>query len=136
MKTRLICLVILLILTVYLMSGQVATTDKMTTVNIMISTIYSTSMGMIIEYYSDNKLRECYLPNSFFEDRTVVKILEDNPHISPQMNIIYRNNEPYKVKLYVPSNPNGLTYQAIPFLSDDKVQMFNNTKKLVVPLKG
>ena len=134
-KIKLIYIFILILLISSSLSGQAATTDKMTTINVMISTIYSTSLGLIIEYYSDGKMRECYLPNSFFEDRTVVKVLEDDPNISPQMNVVYRNNEPYKIKLYVPTYPNGLTYQAIPFLPDDKIQLFNNTKKLQVILK-
>jgi hypothetical protein len=135
MKIKSIYIFILIVLISSFLSGQTATADKMTTVNVMISTIYSTNMGLIIEYYSDGKMRECYMPNSFFEDRTVVKIIEDNPTIAPQMNVVYKNNEPYKVKLYVPTYPNGLTYQAIPYLPDDKVQLFNNTKKLAIILK-
>ena len=51
------------------------------------------------------------------------------------MNIIYKNKEPYKIKLYLPTLPTGLTYQAIDVMPDDMIEKFNNTTKLQVELR-
>ena len=132
--------VMLMIITLFfsgVISAQVAgENDKVTTVNIMISTIYSTNKGLIVEYYADGKFMECYLPHWFFDQRIVVKVLEDNPQISPQMNVVYKNGEPYKIKLYVPTVTNGWDYQVIEHLPDDKAKIFDSTKKLEVKLKA
>jgi hypothetical protein len=131
-------LAVVILLTAFIFSNisaqEIKETDKVTTVNIMIGTIYSTRLGYIIEYYWADKLRELYVPNAFFENRTVVKVYEDNEQISPQMNIVFKNGEAFKIKLYVPNNPNGLNYQVLQTLPDDKAQIFNNTKKLEVSL--
>jgi hypothetical protein len=131
-------LAVILLLTAFIFNNisaqEIKETDKVTTVNIMIGTIYSTRLGYIIEYYWADKYRELYVPNAFFENRTVVKVYENNESISPQMNIVFKNSEPYKIKLYIPTSPNGFTYQVLQVLPDDKAQIFNNTKKLEISL--
>jgi hypothetical protein len=93
--------------------------DKFTSVNVMLSTVYTTKLGMILEYYSSQKIQQTYLPNQFFIDGRALKVYEDNSNLTPQINIIYKNQKPYKVKIYVPSKPYGLTYRTISFITEE-----------------
>lgn len=108
---------------------------KITTANVMIYRVFITRMGFVVEYYSGDKLRRTYLPNSFIMNKTVVKIIEDDAKITPQMNVIYKNEVPFKIKLYIPSVYDGYTYQIIETMSDDLVEKFKNTTKLEIELK-
>ncbi len=136
MKLGKILIVILIIsfLAPILSQPQASLDDKITTVNLFIVTIYTTNMGLIVDYYSGGRIRTAYLPNRFFEDKTVVKIIENNYLLTPQMNVVYRNQIAYKIKLYMPDYFDGFTYQIIESLTQDAVDKFKNTTKLDIPL--
>ncbi len=108
---------------------------KISTVNIMINRVFSTRLGMIVEYYAAGKVRRAYLPNAFFQNKTVVKIVENDYSLTPQMNVVYIDNVASKIKLYVPEYLDGFTYQVIDFMPQDLIDKFKNTTKLVVELK-
>ena len=105
---------------------------KITTVNVMIYRIYSTRMGMVVEYFAGDNIKTTYFPNSFFMNKTVVKIIEDDYSITPQMNVVYKDQVPYKIKLYVPPIYDGYIYRIIEFMPDDLVEKFKATTKLEV----
>lgn len=130
----LIVFVIISFFSPLLLQPQATLDDKITTINLFIVTIYTTNMGLIIDYYSGNRIRTTYLPNRFFEDKTVVKIIENNYLLTPQMNVVYRNTEPYKIKLYMPDWFDGDTYQILSSLPQNVVDKFKNTTKLDIPL--
>ena len=109
--------------------------DKYTSVNIMVSKVTSTELGYIVQYYAGGKFRELYLPTRFFFNGLAVKVVEESPQIAPQMSIIYKNLAPLKVKLYMPSNPEGLQYPAIEFMPKDMTDKFNSTNKLDIQMK-
>ena len=134
-KNALIIIILLMIVTVSLLAQDSVNEDKYTTVNIMIKTVYSTSMGLIIEYYSRGKIRRLYLPNKFFNEKTAVRIKEDAAFMTPQMNIVFKNKEAYKVKLYMPTYIDGFTYQVINFMTNELIEKFNSTDKLTFELK-
>ena len=108
---------------------------KITTTNIMIYRIFQTRMGLVIEYIAGSRYRRTYFPNSFIMNKTVIKIVEDDYSITPQMNVVYKNGEPYKVKLYIPPVADGYIYQLIEFMPDDLIEKFKATTKLEIDLK-
>ncbi len=108
--------------------------DKYSSVNVIVQTIWSTKMGIVVDYYLDGEILSAYIPNKYFDDKTVIRIYEDNSQISPQMNIIYKNLEPFRVKLYVPTNPYGPKYKVIEIMPNDLIDKFKNTTKLEFPM--
>jgi hypothetical protein len=51
------------------------------------------------------------------------------------MNVVYKNGEPYRVKLYIPPIADGYIYQLIEFMPDDLIEKFKATTKLEIELK-
>ena len=98
--------------------------DKYTTQNIMLTRITECRYGLILEYFSGVDLKTSYIPNKFFIDGTAVKIVENDTNISPQMNIIYKNLKPFKVKLYLATNVASLTYRYMDFVSSEIAEKF------------
>ena len=132
----LLIIIILSFFTTLIIIPQVIDQDaKITTINIMINRVFSTRLGMIVEYYYGGKVRRVYMPNAFFQDKTVVRINEDDYSLTPQMNVIYKDQVAYKIKLYIPTYPDGFTYQVIEYLPQELVDKFKNTTKIEVVLK-
>ncbi len=98
--------------------------DKYTTMNIMLSQVIDTPMGMILEYYAKNEPQYVYLPFSFFDESIAVKIWEDDRNISPQANVVFKNLEQFKVKIYMPKDASSLVYRMKDFLTDDEKKAF------------
>ena len=121
----------------FILSSQ-ATDDyddiKITTTNVMIYKLYKTRLGLAVEYYAGGKIRRAYFPHRFFMNKTVVTILEGDYQITPQMNIVYKNQELFKVKLYIPPIPDGYIYQILENMPQDMVDDFNAVTKLEVEL--
>lgn len=134
---KIIYILIFFILVTSILSTQSTSQDKYTVVNIMIKKIYFTPLGLIIEYSYANKIRHAYLPNKLFEEGIAVKVIDDyTPSSIPQMNLIFKNSEQFKVKIYLPSNPVGPTYPLIDYLSDEMKENFKKAEKLSIDLGG
>lgn len=129
MKKIVVLLVLLLAFNTLVLNSQ-QDTDKYSAVNLMIYKVYFTNMGMIIDYILVNEIKTLYLPNKFFTDGIAVKIIENDSRATPQMNVIYKNKEPFKVKIYIPSDPGGETYKLLDYLTPDIIEKFKATDKL------
>lgn len=103
--------------------------DKFTTMNIMLTQVIDTPKGMILEYYAKNDVKYTYIPLSFFDQSIAVKVWEDDRNISPQANVVFKNLEQFKVKIYIPKNASSLVYRMKDFLSEDDKKAFE-TKEL------
>lgn len=108
--------------------------DKYTTQNVIITTIYSTEMGQIVEYNANNKKQTAYLPHRFFEEGIAVNIIERDGTLTPQMNIVYKNWQQYRVKIYIAPVLLGPTYKVMDYLPPAIQEKFKNTKELTIPL--
>ncbi|MCG8568818.1 MAG: hypothetical protein MJB14_01640 [Spirochaetes bacterium] len=123
-------LILLLICSVLPVMSQDTTTqeDKYSTVNVMIQRITDCRLGVIVEYYYGVKLIRSYFPNHFFSKKWAVKVVENDTHISPQMNIIYKNFKPLRVKLYLQTNVSSPTYRYLEYVSPEIEEKFKNAK--------
>lgn len=131
-RKKLMYIITLLLITLTFSFSQGTKEDKYTTINVMISKVYSTSKGLIIEYFSSGKKRQTYLPNKFFDEGIAVKVIAENTSMTPQMNIIYRNLEPYKVKIYLPRFFDSITYQVMGFMTKEHIEKFKVDKLIFV----
>jgi len=77
-----------------------------------------------LEYYAKNEPQYVYLPFSFFDESIAVKIWEDDRNISPQANVVFKNLEQFKVKIYMPKDASSLVYRMKDFLTDDEKKAF------------
>ncbi len=128
-----IMVVFLMVITIF-MTAQTDNQDKFTTMNVMIGKIFFTSYGWIVEYSAGGKIRQAYLPNKFFDTGIAVKIPDDYSNTTPQMNIIYKNKEQLKVKIYVPTYPIGYKYPLLEYLSKEIIDSFNKQDKLNIEM--
>jgi len=102
--------------------------DKFSTLNFQLTTVWDTSLGVILEYILKGTAKYAYIPNKFFIDRTAVKIWDDDGYIAPQANVIFKNGEPFRIKIYIPRKPQGLQYRIIEILPDDTIKKFSVDK--------
>lgn len=121
---KLYIVLIILIVVIGISYAQNKDDNKYTTKNVMLKTIYTCKKGLIVEYFAGGKNRQIYLPNKFFDDGKAVRVIDDDGRATPQMNIIYKNLEPMKVKVYTPTLYTGITYQVIEFLSKEQEEAF------------
>jgi hypothetical protein len=105
--------------------------SKYSCVNVMLSKVYFTRVGLILEYFTGNQMRQTYLPNKFFEQGMAIKVVDNDQKTTPQMNVMYKDLQPYKVKIYMPLAQDGLTYQIIEFMTKEQEDKFTNADKLV-----
>ncbi|MBN2546233.1 MAG: hypothetical protein JXB50_10585 [Spirochaetes bacterium] len=126
--------IIFLIAISFFISSQSGDQDTYSTMNIMIGKIYFTTYGLIVEYSSGGKIREAYLPNKFFNEGIAIKIPDDNSNTTPQMNIIFKNKEQLKVKIYMPTLPIGYKYPLLEYVSKEIIDNFNKQEKLNIVL--
>ena len=135
MKTRILIIILIILTTIPVNSQQDKKEDKFSSVNLIIKKVTSTELGFIAEYYAGGKFRELYLPAKFFLSGIAIKINEDDPNIAPQMNIIYKNLVPIRVKIYVPTIMIGIKYPALEVLPKEMIDKFNSTNKIDIVLK-
>lgn len=98
--------------------------DTFFTRNIMIDTVIYTNKGIILNYYSDNKPKQSYLPNSFFLDGKAKQVVDNDRSTTPQANVIFKNGKAFKVKLYVPKNAFCGRYKVVDVLSEEQKEKF------------
>ncbi|HOV13376.1 MAG TPA: hypothetical protein PK771_03740 [Spirochaetota bacterium] len=98
--------------------------DKFTTMNIMLTQVIDTPKGVILEYYAKDDIQYTYLPDRFFEESMAVRVWENDTTISPQANVVFKNGEQFKVKIYMPKNASSLIYRLKDFLSDKEKEAF------------
>jgi hypothetical protein len=136
MKIKQLFLIILvLIINLSIYSQTTPQEDKYTSINIMVNTVTTTELGNIVEYFAGGKFRQLFLPTKFYFGGIAVKVVEDDPHIAPQMSVIYKNLVPVKVKIYMPAYPVGYKYPVIPYLSKELIDKFNSTNKIEIQFK-
>lgn len=126
-----IILALLFIFSISILSAQESNTeneDKFSVVNVMLTRITDCRYGMILEYFHGIKLKKVYIPNQFLIDGRAIKVVENDVRVSPQMNIIYKNFEPFKVKLYLAKDISNLTYQFIDYVPPELAEKFNITE--------
>ncbi len=127
MKRILVLFLTLLSLSAYSQSPK----DKMSTKNYAINMIYTTQLGWIIDYNDYGSSKQIFLKSSFFRDGTAVRVAEDDT-IAPQMNLVYKNLKPFKLKIYVPVNVESRSYiRTIDILSPEMVEKFQ-AKELTI----
>jgi len=134
MIKRISLAVIFLMAVSFFMTSQSSDQDKYSTMNIMIGKIYFTTYGLIVEYSSGGKVRQAFLPTKFFNTGIAIKIPDDNSNTTPQMNIIFKNKEQLKVKIYMPTYPIGYKYPLLEYLSKEIIDSFNKQEKLNIEL--
>ncbi len=103
--------------------------DKFSTMNVMLTQIIDTPKGVIVEYYAKDEIQYTYIPNKFFEESIAVRVWENDTSISPQANVVFKNGEQFKVKIYMPKNTSSLVYRMKDFLNEKEKEAFN-TKEL------
>lgn len=101
--------------------------DKYSVENYMVKRITSCKYGYIVEYFFESyaNVRTVYIPFKFFTDGSATRIEEENENIAPQMNIVYKNFKPYRIKLYFPLKKSSLKYRFLPVTSDAIRDEFN-----------
>jgi len=134
MVKKIIMTVFLLLLITAFIYPQSSSQEKFSTVNIMLKRINFTNLGLIIEYFSGGIVREAYLPHKLFNEGIAVKVVDEDSRTTPQMNIIYKNGEQFKVKIYLPTYPLGPDYPLKDYLTQDIIDKFKNTDKLNIVL--
>ena len=123
-KLKILAVLILLLCPAALFAQDDADNSKYTTQNVILSRVTECRYGIIIDYFSGTEMKTAYIPNKFFISGKAVKIPENDTNISPQMNIIYKDLQPFRVKLYIATKISNLTYQYMDFVSADIAAKF------------
>ena len=105
-------------------------TDKFFTKNVQLNSIVYTNQGIVVVYNTGRKYREAYLPNKFFNDGRVKMVATNEPGMSMQANVFYRNGKPYKVKIYTNKNAQGPGYVVRENVSASMKEKFENQEDL------
>ena len=133
-KNVYILLIILIVISIvpYINSEEDTSKDRFTALNALIETVYYTQYGMIVEFLSEGKIRQLYIPNRFFDEQLAIRFTEGTEAYAPQLSVIYRNLEPFRIKLYLPKVPYGPKYVTLEYPSDEIINKFKNTEKIEV----
>ena len=128
-------ILVILILSISLAYSQDTTSttiqSKLTSVNIMLVTIIDTPKGMILEYFGSTDVKRIYLPFDFFNKSIAVKVFEEDADVAPQASVIYKDLQPFKIKIYMPRKASSLTYRYKDMLSDEEKEKFKTTNLIV-----
>jgi hypothetical protein len=133
-KTRLLALILILCAYGVLFAQDKKSDepqDKYTTVNIMLTQITATKLGSIVQYFGKDELKLLYIPDDFYNKNIAVNVWENDTKISPQMNVVYKNLKPFRVKIYIPKNASSLTYRYKELLTDEEKDKFKTSEIII-----
>ncbi len=123
-------IVLFMVLTGMSLYGQ-QQQDTFTSVNYSINRITTTLYGWIIHYSVGSTEKELYLPTHFFSRGVVVRVNADDT-IAPQMNVILKNLEPFKLRLYIPVDVENRPYiRSLTVTSQEMIDKFNVTRLII-----
>lgn len=123
-KSWLILIIIFVVGTFGLVAEDSIPIDSFFTRNIMLNSIVYTNQGIILVYYSNNEVRQSYLPFKFFDDGRVKMVIDDDLSASLQANVIFKNGKPFKVKVYTTKKTDGPGYRVMDILNDEIKEKF------------
>jgi hypothetical protein len=107
------------------------TEDKITSTNIIPLVITDTHLGSIIQYYQGVDMKYLYVPSEFFISGKAVRVYMDSSDLTPQINVIFKNEKAFRMKIYMPRNASSLTYRYKDVLTDEEIEKFK-TKEILV----
>ncbi len=131
-KILLVLSIILTFTTIYAQEAEATaennSDDKYTVNNYMITKVFQCSEGLIINYLDAQKSQDIkimHIPNKFFREKKAFRYNENSGKIAPQMNVVLKNSQPFKVKLYLHNNKSDSTYRFLDVIPNDLVENFN-----------